>query len=142
MEVSHVRKRLLTTIDRARKGAQGRRQRAAETERAYDTFLADVATPVARMLVTALKAEGYGFTVNTPGGGLRLVPDRGRDDFIDLALDVSVDPPEVATRISYERGSRTITHERPLKPGAPPQAITDEDVLAFLLEALTPWLER
>lgn len=142
MEVSHVRKRLLTTIDRARKGAQGRRQRAAETERAYDTFLADVATPVARMLVIALKAEGYGFTVNTPGGGLRLVPDRGRDDFIDLALDASVDPPEVTTRISYERGSRTITNERPLKPGAPPQSITDEDVLAFLLEALTPWLER
>ena len=54
----------------------------------------------------------------------------------------SVDPPEVTVRISYERGSRTITNERPLKPGAPPQSITDEDVLAFLLEALTPWLER
>ena len=142
MEVSHVRNRLLTTIDRLRKDAQGRRQRVAETGRAYDTFLMEVATPVARMLVTALKAEGYGFTVNTPGGGLRLVPDRGRDNFIDLALDASVDPPEVTARISYERGSRTITNERPLKPGAPPQSITDEDVLAFLLEALTPWLER
>jgi hypothetical protein len=129
-------------IDRARKGAQARRQRAADTERAYDTFLAEVATPVARMLVTALKAEGYGFTVNTPGGGLRLVPDRGRDDFIDLALDTTVDPPEVMARISYERGSRTITNERAITPGAPPQSITDEDVLAFLLEALTPWLER
>ncbi|HEV8318873.1 MAG TPA: hypothetical protein VGQ10_15765 [Vicinamibacterales bacterium] len=142
MEVSHVRKRLLMAIDRARKGAQARRQRAADTERAYDTFLAEVATPVARMLVTALKAEGYGFTVNTPGGGLRLVPDRGRDDFIDLALDTTVDPPEVMARISYERGSRTITNERAITPGAPPQSITDEDVLAFLLEALTPWLER
>ena len=142
MEVSHVRKRLLMAIDRARKGVQARRQRAADTERAYDTFLAEVATPVARMLVTALKAEGYGFTVNTPGGGLRLVPDRGRDDFIDLALDTTVDPPEVMARISYERGSRTITNERAITPGAPPQSITDEDVLAFLLEALTPWLER
>jgi len=129
-------------IDRARKGAQARRQRAADTERAYDTFLAEVATPVARMLVTALKAEGYGFTVNTPGGGLRLVPDRGRDDFIALTLDTTVDPPEVMARISYERGSRTITNERAITPGAPPQSITDEDVLAFLLEALTPWLER
>ena len=142
MEVSHVRKRLLMAIDRARKGAQARRQRAADTERAYDTFVAEVATPVARMLVTALKAEGYGFTVNTPGGGLRLVPDRGRDDFIDLTLDTTVDPPEVMARISYERGSRTITNERAITPGAPPQSITDEDVLAFLLEALTPWLER
>lgn len=142
MEVSHVRKRLLMAIDRARKGAQARRQRAADTERAYDTFLAEVATPVVRMLVMALKAEGYAFTVNTPGGGLRLVPDRGRDDFIDLALDTTVDPPEVMARISYERGSRTITSERAITPGAPPQSITDEDVLAFLLEALTPWLER
>jgi hypothetical protein len=137
-----VRQRLLRAIDRARKGAQARRQHAADTERAYDTFLAEVATPVARMLVTALKAEGYGFTVNTPGGGLRLVPDRGRDDFIDLALDTTVDPPEVMARTSYERGSRTITNERAIKAGAPPQSITDEDVLAFLLEALTPWLER
>ena len=142
MEVSHVRKRLLRAIDRARKGAQERRRRTSETERAYDTFLADVATPVARMIVTALKAEGYAFTVNTPGGGLRLVPDRGRDDFIDLALDATVDPPEVTVRISYQRGSRTITSERPLKPAAPPQSITDEDVLNFLLEAQTPWLER
>src|SRR3989442_6292707 len=129
-------------IDRARKGAQARRQRAADTERAYDTFLAEVATPVARMLVTALKAEGYGFTVNTPGGGLRLVPDRGRDDFIDLALATTVDPPAVMARISYERWSRTMTNERAITASAPPQSITDEDVLAFLLEALTPWLER
>lgn len=140
--MSLVRKRLLTAIDRTRKGAQERRHRAADIERAYDTFLADIATPVARMLVIALKAEGYGFTVNTPGGGLRLVADRGRDDFIDLGLDTTVDPPEVMVRTSYARGSRTISTERPLKPGAAPSAITDEDVLAFLLEALTPWLER
>ena len=142
MEVSQVRKRLVTAIGRARQAAQARRQRGAETERAYDIFLTNAATPVARMLATALKAEGFGFTVNTPGGAVRLVPDRGRDDFIEIALDAATDPPEVTARISYERGSRTITSERPLKPGAPPQAITDEDVLAFLLEALTPWLER
>jgi hypothetical protein len=142
VEVSQVRKRLLAAVDRARKAAQARRQRAAETERAYDVFLADVATPMARMLVIALKAEGYAFTVNTPGGALRLVPDRGRDDFVEIALDTTVDPPDVTARIHYARGSRTITNERPLKPDAAPQAITEEDVLTFLLEALTPWLER
>jgi hypothetical protein len=142
VEVSVVRKRLLAAIDRTRKAAQERRQRAADVERGYQTFLTDVAIPVARMLVIALKAEGYGFTVNTPGDGLRLVSDRGRDDFIDLGLDTTVDPPEVMARISHGRGSRTISNERPVKPGAPPQSITDEDVLAFLLDALTPWLER
>jgi hypothetical protein len=142
VEVSLVRKRLLTAIERTRKDAQERRRRAAEVERAYETFLTSVATPVARMLVIALKAEGYGFTMNTPGGGLRLVADRGRDDFIDLGLDASADPPEVVVATSYTRGSRTISTERPLKPGASPDAITEDEVLDFLVEALTPWLER
>jgi hypothetical protein len=142
VEVSHVRKRLLAAVERTRKAAQERRRRAADVERAYESFLTGVATPVARMLVIALKAEGYGFTVNTPGGGLRLVADRGRDDFIDLGLDTTSDPPEVVVRTSYARGSRTISTERPLKPGAAPDAIADDEVLEFLLDALAPWLER
>jgi hypothetical protein len=129
-------------IERARKGAQERRARTAETERAYDAFLADVAVPVMRMVANALKVEGYPFTVGTPGGGVRLDSDKGRDDFIELLLDTSADPPAVIGRVSYRRGSRTIAEERPVKPGAPPDGITDEDVLEFLIGALAPWLER
>jgi hypothetical protein len=89
-----------------------------------------------------LKAEGYAFTVFTPGGGLRLASDRTRDDFIELALDTSGDRPQVVGRISHARGSRTLDEERPVKPGAAPDAITEDDVLEFLLTALEPWLER
>lgn len=142
MEVSHVRKRLMMAIERARKGSQERRERAAGTERAYETFLTTVAVPVMRMLASALKADGYPFTVGTPGGSVRLASDHGRDDYIELGLDTAVDPPEVIGRISYGRGSRTLTEERPVKPGAPPQAITEDEVLDFLLRALEPWLER
>jgi hypothetical protein len=142
VEVSHVRKRLMATIDRARKGGQARRERASAVERAYETFLADTATPVTRMLASALKADGYPFTVATPGGSVRLASDKGRDDYIEFGLDTGSDPPEVIGRISYGRGSRTIAEERPVKAGASPQAITDEDVLEFLLKALEPWLER
>ena len=142
MEVSHVRRRLSAAIERTRRGAQARRERAAEVDRAYQAFLADVAVPVARMLASALKAEGYPFTVATPGGGLRLTSDKARDDYIDIALDTPADPPEVVARISHTRGSRTIAEERPMKPDASPQAITEEDVLEFLLNALEPWLER
>jgi hypothetical protein len=142
LEVSHVRKRLTAAIDRLRKGSQERRERAAATERAYDTFLADVAVPIMRMLASALKADGYPFTVNTPGGSVRLASDKGRDDYIELALDASADPPEVLGVIRYARGSRTVSEERPVKPGASPQAITEDDVLEFLLKALEPWLER
>ena len=93
MEVSQVRKRLKTSIDAARQRAQLQRQRASEAERAYATFLADVATPVTRQVANALKSEGYLFSVFTPGGGLRLASDKTRDDFIEVALDTSGDRP-------------------------------------------------
>jgi hypothetical protein len=142
VEVSHVRKRLTAAIERARKGAQERRERAAAIERAFDTFLSDVAVPVTRMVASALKADGYPFTVNTPGGSVRLASDKGRDDYIELALDTGADPPEVLGIIRYARGSRTISEERPVKPGASPQAITEDDVLEFFVKALEPWMER
>jgi hypothetical protein len=142
MEVSQVRKRLKATIDASRERAQLRRQRSADAQRAYDVFLAEVATPIAKQLANALKSEGYSFTVFTPGSGLRLASDRGRDDFIDFALDTGGDSPQVIARISQQRGSRTIDEEVPVKRGASPDAIDEDDVLDFLLGALEPWLER
>jgi hypothetical protein len=142
MEVSQVRNRLKRAIDAAREGAQQRRQRTADAERDYAAFLEHVAIPVTRQVANALKVEGYAFTVFTPGGGLRLASDRGRDDYIEFALDGGGAEPQVVARISQTRGSRTVEDERPVKAGAPPAALTDEDVLVFLLEALQPWLER
>lgn len=142
MEISTVRNRLRRAIDAAREGGQQRRQRAAEAEQAYAVFLRDVATPVTRMLANALKVEGYAFTVFTPSGGLRLASDRGRDDYIEFALDTASATPQVVGRVSHSRGSRTLDEERPVKSGAAPDALSEEDVLAFLLEALEPWLER
>ena len=129
-------------IAAARERSQLRRQRASEAERAYTTFLETIATPVTRQVANVLKTEGYAFTVSTPGDGLRLGADRGRDDFIEFALDTTGDRPQVIGRISHTRGSRTIDQERPVKAGAAPDALTEEDVLEFLLDALEPWLER
>jgi hypothetical protein len=126
----------------ARDRAQKRRQRAADAEAAYDGFLTHVATPLARQVANALNAEGYAFTVSTPGRGLRLALDRGRDDFIELALDTSADEPIVVGRTRRTRGSRTIEDERPIKSGAPPDQLSEQDVLEFLVSALEPWLER
>ncbi|MBI4265066.1 MAG: hypothetical protein HY657_11890 [Acidobacteria bacterium] len=142
MEISTVRNRLMRAIDAARERGQQRRQRAAEAEQAYAVFLRDVATPVTRMLANALKVEGYAFTVFTPGGGLRLASDRGRDDYIEFALDTASATPQVVGRVSHTRGSRTLDEERPVRSGAAPDELSEEDVLAFLLEALEPWLER
>ncbi len=140
MEVSQVRRRVQSAIASARQQAQLHRQAAAEAERAYAVFLENIATPVARQVAIALKAEGFAFTVFTPGGGLRLAADRGRDDFIEIALDTDAARPQVVGRVSYARGSRTIDDERPLKANTPPDALTEEDVLDFFVSALEPWL--
>ena len=142
MEVSEVRRQLKHAIDRAKARAQRKRMDAAEAERAYATFLEEIATPTTRMLANALKAEGYPFTVSTPSGGLRLASDRGRDDYIELTLDGSGEKPTVVGRVRQTRGSRTLEDERPIKAGAAPQDLTEGDVLSFLVAALEPWLER
>ena len=140
--MSLVRNRLNRAIEAALGRAQQRRQATAAAERAYNSFLQDVAIPVTRLLANALKVENYACTVFTPAGGLRLAWDRGRDDYIEFALDTASDPPHVVGRISRTRGSRTLDEERPVKPGTPPEELSEEDVLAFLLDALQPWLER
>ncbi len=142
MEVSHVRRRLPAAIAAARDRAQRRRQQAADAEGAYDRFLSHVAVPLARQIANALHAEGYAFTVSTPGRGLRLALDRGRDDFIELMLDTDDDAPTVIGRIRRTRGSRTIEEERPVKPGALPDQLNEQDLLDFFENALQPWLER
>jgi hypothetical protein len=129
-------------IDRAKARAQQRRENATARERDYATFLEEVAAPTTRQLAQALKAEGYPFTVSTPSGGLRLASDHGRDDYIELTLDSSGDQPVVVGRVRRARGSRTVEEERPIKPGAAPSELSDADVLAFLVTALEPWLER
>jgi len=129
-------------IAAARERLQRRRQRIADAERAYEPFLTRVATPLARQIANALQAEGYPFIVSTPGRGLRLTLDRGRDDFIELALDTGGDEPELIGRIRRTRGSRTIEEEHPVKPGALPDQVSEEDLLAFFESALQPWLER
>lgn len=142
MEISQVRNQLTRAMTAARERARRRREQTAEAEAAYAAFLQHVATPVVRQLASALKAEGYLFTVFTPGDGLRLADDRGRDDYVEFALDTASDPPQVVGRISLTRGSRTLTDERPVKAGAAPNTLSEEDVLAFLVDALQPWLER
>jgi len=142
VEVSLVRNRLNRAIEVARERAQQRRQRTATAEQSYETFLEEVATPVTRLIANSLKVENYAFTVFTPSGGLRLASDRGRDDYVEFALDAAADPPQVVGRISRSRGSRTLDEERPVKPGTPLDELSEEDVLTFLLDVLQPWLER
>ena len=126
----------------ARERAKRKREHAATAESAYESFLSRVAYPLARQIAGSLKAEGYAFTVSTPGRGLRLALDRGQDDFVELALDADAEPPTVIGRIRRTRGSRTLEEERPIRQGASPDQLSEDEVLEFLVTALEPWLER
>jgi len=142
LDVAEVRRRLVQKIESARQDAAARRQAADKATADYGPFLEDVATPVFRHLVMALRAEGHQFRLFTPAGTVRLSSERSADDFVELALDTSRQPIEVVGRVSHGRGSRLITDERPIREGAAVADLTEEDVLRFLLASITPFVER
>jgi hypothetical protein len=142
MEISDIRRRLRQSLDHARKATAERRARADAAAAAYDAFLRDIGTPVFRTFANVVKAENYPCTVHAPAGGVRLVSERHGEDFIELWLDASLDPPKIATRVSRARGRNVMTNEGILRADAPIGSITDEDVLAFLLEHIGTLVER
>ena len=142
MEIAEVRKRLRRVVDESRRAAAARRQTTDAAETAYDRFLDGVATPVFQMFATALRGDGYSFTVFTPKGGLRLASARSAEDYIELSLDKSADQPVVVARVSRGRGRRFVSRERPVRELTPPEQLTEEDVLQMLLREIAPFVER
>ena len=142
VDVAEVRKRLIHTIERVKHDAVMRRQETDKAAADYEQFLETIATPVFRHFSQALRAVGYGFQLFTPAGSVRLASERGPDDFIELTLDPTRHPIAVIGRTSYRRGSRLVENERPIREGRAIDALTDEHVLEFLLNAIEPFVER
>ena len=142
LEISQVKRRVLAGITATRNRAQQRHQRTDEAEKEYAAFLQIVAVPIAQQVAMALIAEGFPFTVFTPGNSVRLVYDSGRDNYVEFALDTSGDQPQVIGRISQTRGSRRLEEEQPVRPDARPSEVTEDDVLGFIMQAVESWLAR
>lgn len=142
MDIAQLRKSLIQAIDTAKRDGVAKRARADEATRLYETFLETTAVPVFRAMAGALKGEGLLFEVMTPLGGVRLVPERQREDGIELTLDATLDPPAPVLSVLRSRGSRTVRRERPLTDAQRVEGVTDEDVARVLIEELRPWLER
>lgn len=142
METSDIRRRLRQALEQARTATTERRTRADLAATAYSAFLRDVATPVFRTVANVAKAEGQGFTVFTPADGVRLVSERHGEDYVEVWLDTSLDPPKIATRANRSRGRNVTTSEGLLRPEAPISSVTDEDVLDFLLSQIGMLVER
>lgn len=141
METSVVRKRVTDTIDKAKKQAGERRQRAEEASRAYSDFLDSTAVPLFKQLASVLKASGYSFSVFTPSGSVRLMSDRNTEDYIELSLDTSGPQPMVLGRSSRSRGRRVIEQEQAIAEQSVAH-LTEEHVLQYMLKELEPLVER
>ena len=142
MEVAAVRQQILLAIDRAKRAAADRRA-------ANDNAGGSTASFSTRWLLRSsgrprnvLRAEGYLFSLFTPGGSVRLMSDKSADDFIEVVLDSTGAAPLVVGRTSRAWGNRTNVSERPLNPAVPIRELSDADVLAFLLKALEPFVEK
>jgi hypothetical protein len=143
MEIADVRRRLRSAIEDARRLAEERRGRKDEASRAWERVLAEVAAPACHSMASALTGEGMRFKVVTPGAAVRLTPERGGEEFVELALDTERDTPAVMLRSTRGRGRRVVSDERVLRDGAAAIAsLTEEDVIVALLRELVPFIER
>lgn len=141
-DIAEVRRRVRQTIERARLDAAERRARAEAAGEQGRRFVEEVAVPVARQFQSVLRAEGFGYRLSTPPGAMRLVSDRRREDFIDIAVDATGDAVTMLTTVSRVRGGRVLVTERPLNAEVEMDALTEQHVLDFLLDALRAFVER
>ena len=142
MEVSDIRRRVRGAIEEARLRASDRRARVAQAARDYEQFLEQRAVPMFHQFASALVGEGHLFKVFTPAGSVRLASERSPDDYIELALDDTADPPEVVVHTSRGRGRRMVTSVLALRDRAAIAALSEEDVLTLLLKEIVPFVER
>lgn len=142
MDVPEIRRRLRAAIEKARHTAAERRARTDTAARDYEIFLGQRAAPVFHQFAAALNGELHAFKVFTPASSIRLAADRSPDEFIELSLDDTSDPPAVVGRTTRGRGRRMISSERAIGGGAPIADLTEEDVLAFLLDEIVELVER
>lgn len=139
MDIADVKKNILRTIERSKHSAAERRVLVDAAARAYATFLERTAVPLFRQVSNVLRAEGYVFDVFTPADSVRLMSERIADDYIELVLETSGDRPVVTGRTSRRRGHRTLQTEATI---GDPQTLGEDDVLAFVLKGLEPFVER
>jgi hypothetical protein len=133
MDVPEVRRRVRAAIERERLNAASRRERVDAATRDFDAFLVTRAVPLFHQIASALVGEGHRYKVFTPASSVRLVSERAAEDFVELTLDTSVDPPVILGRTSKGRGRNAITQERPVREGVPVLDVSEEDVADFVL---------
>lgn len=140
IEIPELRRQIRTAIELSKKNAAARRSRSETAQRDYEEFLSNIAVPTVQQFASALAGEGHFFQVATPAESVRLSSTSAADDYIELTLDTSQDPPEVIARVNRGRGRRLVTSERPVRERTAVADLTAEDVVTLLLQEITPFL--
>ncbi len=140
IETSELRRRLRSAIEQSRSNAAARRERSDGAAREYEKFLTEIAVPVVQQFANVLSGEGHQFHVGTPAGSVRLTAAGSAEDYVEILLDTSEDPPEVVGRTSRGRGRRMVTSERPVRERTAIAELNEEDVSAFLLTEIVPFV--
>lgn len=142
MDTADIRRRVKRAIADARAGAAARRARVAEAETEGQEMLRRVVAPLFKTVAAALRAEGFSFSVSTPPGTVRLSTGTSGEDFMELALDTTRDPPALLGRTAHVRGRRVVSEERIVAEHPAIGDLTARAALDFVLEALPPFVER
>jgi hypothetical protein len=142
LELDQIRRRVQARLTEIKRSAVARRDNVAAAERAFEGFLSNVATPTLAAVAQSLSAEGYPYKVVTPGGAVRMVSDRSNRTYLEIRLDATGPVPQVVAEVGRERGSRVLADERPVGEGLPVDAVTDEHVLAVVVDAMGELIDR
>jgi hypothetical protein len=144
METSAVRQAVRTLLHHVKRPAADRREnRRVQTDRAahqYGIFLERIAVPLFKQVANVLRTEGYPFDVFTPHGSVRLMSERGNDNYIEVVLDTTGIAPKLLGRVSHSRGGDTTQTELVLNATSDIEALTEEDLLGFVLAELEPFV--
>jgi hypothetical protein len=144
METSIVRQAVRSLLHHVKRPAAERREnRRIQTDQAtrqYGVFLERMAVPLFKQVANVLRTEGYPFDVFTPLGSVRLMAERGADNYIELALDTNGVAPKLVGRVSNSRDGNVTQTELVLNATANIEALTEEDLLGFVLSALEPFV--
>lgn len=138
METGELRRQIHLALERSKRESADRRAATDRAAAAYSRFLADIAVPLVRQVVSILRADNHAVTAFTPAGSARVSSDRAAEDFVEIALDDSGGTPRVVVRTSVQRGrAGVIASEREVAPGKPIDALTDQDLAdVFVAELL------
>lgn len=143
METGELRRQINLALERSKRESVERRAANDRAAEAYATFLADIAVPFVRQVVSILRADKHAVTAFTPAGSARVSSDRAAEDFVEIALDESGDAPHVVVRTSVQRGrAGVIASAREVAPRKSIASLTDQDLADVFVPELLALLVK